>query len=442
MTMKKINYLLAILGLGVSICSPSMVCAADLLETLRKNGAINQKQYQELLRQQHENEDAPRGGSSDVIVTTSGGLAGKSPDGAFTTRIRGRVLVDAAFYNRADDGEEPGNGTEIRRARISVDGRAWNDWEYEVELDLGEDQPEIVDAFVRYIGVESWDFRIGHIKEPFSLEEQTGSNNITFMERALPNTFAPDRNIGIDAQTFGENWTFVVGFFGEGPDNEAEDEDDDELDEGLGLTSRVTYNPLLGDDSIIHLGASFSYRQVNDEGEVRFRERPESHISGIRLANTGKIQNVEDFNLYGLEAAAIFGSLSIQAEYITAELNRESGLDSLSFDGFYVYASYILTGEIRSFRDSKGEFGGVTPKGIVGKGGSGAWEVGLRLSNLNLNDMDIDGGEENNMTLGLNWYAAPNVRFMINLVHAESEQADGTENDDLDILQARAQLSF
>ena len=60
--------------------------------------------------------------------------------------------------------------------------------------------------------------RIGHFKEPASLEELVSSNHITFMERSVLNAFIPARNVGVqtarhnDAQTA----TFAMGFFRDG----------------------------------------------------------------------------------------------------------------------------------------------------------------------------------------------------------------------------------
>jgi phosphate-selective porin OprO/OprP len=79
-----------------------------------------------------------------------------------------------------------------------------------------------------------------------------------------------------------------------------------------------------------------------------------------------------------------------------------------------VEASYFLTGESMNFESSKGEFGGVKPKGIVGKGGIGAWQVALRYDNMDLNDEDagINGGEQDVVDAGLNWYVTNTMRIM------------------------------
>lgn len=50
-------------------------------------------------------------------------------------------------------------------------------------------------------------------------------------------------------------------------------------------------------------------------------------------------------------------------------------------------------------------FGRVKPKSVVGKGGHGAWELAARYSSIDLTDSGIDGGEESDLTLGVNWYA-------------------------------------
>lgn len=84
--------------------------------------------------------------------------------------------------------------------------------------------------------------------------------------------------------------------------------------------------------------------------------------------------------MYGLEFASVLGPVSVQGEYFSADISRE-GLDpDLDFSGWYAYASWFLTGESRVYKAKKGKFDRVTPRGIVGKGGIGAWEVGLRFS--------------------------------------------------------------
>ena len=74
----------------------------------------------------------------------------------------------------------------------------------------------------------------------------------------------------------------------------------------------------------------------------------------------------------------------------------------------------------------------------------GAWELGLRYSYIDLNDEDIRGGEERNLTLGLNWYLNTKVRLMFNYIRAEvDDRADPAVDDGtVDILQARFQIAF
>lgn len=114
------------------------------------------------------------------------------------------------------------------------------------------------------------------------------------------------------------------------------------------------------------------------------------------------------------------------------------------FDGYYVFASYFLTGEHRAYRPADGFFDMVKPKSnfaVLGdKKGWGAWEVALRFSNLDLSDGYARGGEEDNVTLGLNWYLNPNTKVMFNYIHAGIDH--DLYDDDLDILQARFQFMF
>ena len=70
----------------------------------------------------------------------------------------------------------------------------------------------------------------------------------------------------------------------------------------------------------------------------------------------------------------------------------------------------------------------------------GAWELGLRYSQIDLNDDVIFGGEEENITLGLNWYVNPLIRFMANVVLIDTDPKAG--NEEVTAFQMRAQIEF
>jgi phosphate-selective porin OprO/OprP len=50
----------------------------------------------------------------------------------------------------------------------------------------------------------------------------------------------------------------------------------------------------------------------------------------------------------------------------------------------------------------------------IDQGGWGAWEVGLRYSDLDLTDGLIDGGEMDILSLGFHWWLTPTFNFNMN----------------------------
>ena len=102
---------------------------------------------------------------------------------------------------------------------------------------------------------------------------------------------------------------------------------------------------------------------------------------------------------YGAEAVAAYGPFSVQAEYMGAHYNRDAalieflrapGASSLNFSGYYAYATWYLTGESRaaSYRTDyrrPGTFDQIKILRPLSAGGTGAWELAVRISELNLN---------------------------------------------------------
>jgi len=386
------------------------------------------------------------GGSAviaDTVVTHTGPLKWETNEGEFKLQVGGRIMADAAFYDEDNVDLDGESGTEFRRARLFVAGTMFHDWDWKAQYDFAGNESEIKDAYIRYTGFDFGKITVGQFKQPFGLEELTSSKYITFMERAMAtNAFSTSRRIGLGVNGAGDSWTWAASVYGR------EEGDDTDGDEGYGVGARLTWAPWHEKTRVLHVGAAAAWEDPNDNG-LRFRARPESHITSTRLVDTGSFSNPDTFTKYGLEAATVLGPFSLQGEYMTVNAEEDlPGSKDADFTGAYVYGSWFITGESRNYK--KGKFGRVKPKSVVGKGGHGAWELALRYSTIDLEDGDFEGGEEDNYTIGVNWYATPYIRFMANYVMTDTDpvasrlqDSDGRPKDDeLSVFQLRAQIDF
>jgi len=374
------------------------------------------------------------------------GLRFETDDGDFRIQIGGRIMHDWAWFDANGNletatGEEFDDSTEFRRARLYVGGLIYKNVEFKAQYDFADSRVKPKDVYIGLINLPFGKIRVGHIEEPFSLEKQTSSKYITFMERSiLDDAFVPGRNAGImvSDNAIGGRVTWAAGVF--------RDTDDYGNDTGneYSITGRFTGAPWMEDNGrkLLHLGASASYRNAQKEGgkTVSFSAVPESHLSPADLVDTGTVP-ADDMNLFGTEAALVYGSFSLQGEYMVVQVDGRDGTGDPELDGFYLAASYFLTGENRPYKD--GAFIRVKPKNnFLGKQrGFGAWEMAARYSSLDLQDTNEGavGGELDDYTIGLNWYLNPNVRVMFNYVMADPDKKYG---DSLNVFETRFQIDF
>lgn len=359
------------------------------------------------------------------------GLRLETNDGRFQVRLGGRIQYDWVFWG--DDSEiadavavPVSDGTEFRRVRFFLQGYVYERIEYKVEFDFAGGNAAIKDV---YFGIRhpTYGFRMGHMKEPFGLEELTSSKYMTFIERGLPVVFDSVRNSGfmLHGNVIGGNFNYGVGVFR------------DTGDDGVGI-GRSAYN-LAGrfagavvnnadsGGNIIHVGASALFQ--NGDGSDRiFSQRPEVHLSP-RFITSGAIPT-EDLSVLALEGAWVRGPWSVQAEYKLASLGSEEA-DDPTFYGWYVYGSYFITGEGRAYDNAI--FQRVRPeRDFLDDGGLGAFEVAARYSGLDLGadgvdktDALIPGTRLENVTLALNWYWNPMTMMRFNLIRADIQDIGG-----------------
>lgn len=434
-------------GLAAIMATPAQAGSEieTLINVLHENGTVSDEQYGRLMAELKQNQSqaaaekaqvdeklAEATKPSDVEVSTNGGLKIQTRDGKFATKLGGRVQADAAAYGGAP---EMGDGTEIRRARLYLQGTMYYDWGFKLQYDFVDDGASgIKDAYLSYNGFDKLELKAGNFKDPFSLQEQTSSKFVTFTERALPSAFSAGRHIGMMATTTHQHWTLAGGLFADKVNSEGGQDD-----EGWGAGTRATWAPVNNKSEVVHLGLGLNYRETGGSNQTRFRQQPETHVAGVNIVDTGMIAAVSDFYKVGAEIATVQGPFSAQAEYISTSVSRDAGSD-LDFDGWYAQAGYFITGESRSYKN--GKFGSIKPKANVGEGGIGAWELALRYSTVDLSDADIDGGEADSMTLGLNWYPTPTLRFSANYVNVLDVNGGTYDNEEPSVFQIRSQWAF
>jgi len=435
----------------------------QLLDVLLQNGAINQTQYQKLTKLSTEETPVTKKDIEEgVKVSIKGGaLKIKSNDGAFAMKIGGRMMVDTGWFSSNSNdisGSDYRNGSELHRFRIHMKGKMFHDWKYHFAYDFGSSKSTgsggtIKDAWIAYTGLQEalglsipMIVTVGNDKEPMGLEYVNSSKYLTFMERGLTQTFAPERAIGINLKTHGEVgegvWTFWGGWYGNDV-NKASNPNGDKASGSQAVVGRFTYAPIVSKTEVLHFGGSIEQRYFSGKNSYKFKARPEQHRAGNFTGQP--ILNVKDTTKFGLEASGVYGPFALQGEYFNTHVNTASGQNA-NFDAWYAFASWFVTGESRRYKKHEGAFTRVKPARPLGHGGWGAIEAAYRYSYLDLSAngaaTGTQGGIRNNSTIGLNWYPNSHVKFMANYVWSHGTAKPTVSNTNYNAFQLRAQVDF
>ena len=376
--------------------------------------------------------------------------------------ITSRLHLDAGGYDYRPNSagtlpQNAQNGVTARRARIGLVGTFAGDWDYSLVYDFGgtpDSASAIENAFVTYKGIKNLYIEGGYMDVPYTLDEATSSNNITFIERASPqviatNIAAGDFRSAVGFHANGDNWW--VGSYFTGPASTFSHS----LRPQTGATARGVFVPVNNEMGSLIVGADAQF--LFDTGGApgvnnltSFSDRIESRIdpaTNALLNANSFLTNVKGVQVFSGEAAGQIGSFYAQGEYFDYSVERQAGFANAHFTGGYGQASYVLTGEKRKYNPVTGSYGGIVPANPAHwqSGNYGAWEIAARYSQTNLNDFLVRGGEMKNTTVGLNWYVNSNMRFMFNWVHGQVDKTTAANLDigaKYDVYSMRTQVAF
>ncbi|RLK51106.1 phosphate-selective porin O/P [Alkalispirillum mobile] len=240
--------------------------------------------------------------------------------------------------------------------------------------------------------------------------------------------------------------------------------------EAFTLAARASFAPVLDSQRGVwsHLGASFNYRENAYEYEksrgrereyedVRMRTRLGTRAVDGRMIGENDMEAVSDWTTYALEGAFGVGPFSLQGEYIRQELNRDEdsrGFDDpdvtkMEHDGFYIQASYFLTGEQRNYRAFSGDFGATEILRPLSAGGRGGVELLARFARADSYEHHEpdDRQKLDHWTIGLNWYPENDIVLKLNAMYVDAERGErgigeGRKTWDSMVYAARFQYEF
>ena len=393
----------------------------------------------------------PKKDLNSVKVFFKNGLRFETEDGTVKMKIGGRIQNDWGMVDPSDAIEATTGdmstlwGTRLRRARIVTEGQLTESLGFKAEYDFASGVPAVNDVYIWAQVPYLQRVQVGHMKEPWALQDLTSASWLTFMERALPVSLSTLRNTGIASmQNYADQrLTWAVGGF----------RDTDQFGYGFSgqnawdFTTRLTGLPVWQNDGrrLVHVGGAYSY-QVRDDATFQTKALPET-IFGSPLIDTGAFRG-GNANLGNVQFAWVEGpfTMALEGDYIAVD---SVPADDPSAWGWYTEASFFLTGESKPYDQIQACFVRPVPKenfGFKPGDGWGAWEVAARYSHLDLSDPGFPEpielnqappGTLSDITLGVNWYLTPNFRWTMNYVYSDRSPA-GSAN----VAQMRFQVDY
>ena len=248
--------------------------------------------------------------------------------------IRGRVR---GFYNYrfdAEEGKKTANRFALDQARIGLRGRVYADFEFELDLEMGEGEVEPRDLWIAYAPKDSFEVRVGQFKVPYSRARMTSKKYILFTKRAgLIQHFVPGRDIGMMCRSrlLEKKLEFYGGVYTGHGQNQYKDDT-----KGMPLVSfRTAFSPL----------GRFRYRA----GDLEMSPRPLISVGLNAAWSDDASSDPEDFLrtiegekiLYGVDVSFKYMGFYAEAEFQHARFFPDSG-DEFTAGGFMVQAAYLI----------------------------------------------------------------------------------------------------
>lgn len=350
---------------------------------------------------------------SCACLASAPSLANEYPSIEFS----GNVMLDYDYFEanflESPETDQSQRELEVRRFRLRAESDLSADWYAKLSLDASEGS-EIKDAYIKYDGWELADITVGRQREPFGLERLMSSKNTLMIERSIvSNIIAPGRSYGLKASGKKKSINWQLGYF-----------QDDNSQRSNAITGRLAWRPWKEDKNFVHIGASFSERNL--KGDV-FRVNEALEVNGADSLVEGRRFDADSASLVGAEWLWQQDGFVSMAEWQQSKVKAEDGTEYL-YQGGYMQFSYLFSGKNRKYKN--GVLRSVKTEND--------WEITTRYSQLTL---DEENREAKVFSAGVNYYLNKDLKLMADYLNAEYID-DGTSSGASDAISFRVQYKF
>jgi len=421
-------------------------------------------------------------------------------------RLSGFFQVEDGLFSQGPESRailgDIKDGVGFRRVRLQALGALTEFTRYSIEVDFAVvGRPSFMDVWGEQSNIPFFgSIRIGHFRQPTTMDALTSVRHLEFLERSLPfQSFDPFRRTGIMAYRVADDEMttlaysmYATGFtFFNGADLAYGTLGDTrfatEIGDSGGVSFAIRATHLLYYDEpaegryLLHVGGGYNFSQIGGQGTTgpfaktyESRTIPEffqgdAAAGGLTaagtpwLVDTGRIL-ADSFHFGHVELAGNYGSAHFQTEFLGTILNQMGG-PPVWYYGAYLQGGYFLTGESAGYNKQTGvmdynvkpfsPFFGTGTKGQMC--GWGAWELAFRWSYVNLVGANVDPanvlagppgpppspnpGSANESTVAVNWWWNQYTRVQFNWIHAMPDYNTGGFAP-FDIFGTRFQIEF
>jgi len=333
----------------------------------------------------------------------------------FTIRAGAACLYEVAAYAQDEESKQ--------QFELEPDGK-FRDFRFMLKGRLKFKRPVTWTAGIMYDGpTDSWLFRetgimvavpelrghlfIGRTKEGFSLNKvMTGYAGWTMERATMSDATVPILGDGVKWLGYVPELHLLwnIGYFIDSYNARQSFSTYDHQ-----FVARVAWVKLFSetDHTLLHIGFNGRSGAV-DEDLLQIKSRPEAFPAPY-FVDTGKFQAYSTV-MAGWEIYYRSGPWMFGTEYWGQDVNSPEGGDPL-FHGGDVVATWLITGETRTYNTVGGYFKAVSPAKTIFEGGWGAWEAVLRISYIDLDSGTLTGGKFWRITPMVNWHLSDNFRL-------------------------------